>query len=239
MRLCVLGMNGPFPEPGCGTSGYLLTGDTGRVVFDLGSGTLARLTGLTPPEILDGIFFSHWHYDHCSDALPLLYRLQALGVRLPVWGPVDEGSAVRAVLKKDPGIELHDVAPGDTVCAGGFEISVYPAVHPVPSVMYRVRENGKVFCYTGDTNQQDALPGFVKDADFLLADGLFTDETWSAGKPHLSARMCAELARDGQVRKLLLTHFNPLIDRAELLRQAREAYPTVMLAECGAQYEVG
>ena len=238
MRLHVLGMNGPFPEPEGGTSGYLLTDGKGKLVFDMGCGTLPRLTGLTPPEKLDGIFFSHWHYDHCSDVLPLLYRLQALGARLPVWGPVDENSVVRSVLMKDPAIDYADVFPGDLVSVAGLEISVYPAVHPVPAVMYRVRENEKIFCYTGDTNVQDALADFARNADFLLADGLFPDAVWSKEKPHLSARLCAELARDAGAKQLLLTHFNPRIDKQTLLREARDAYARVMLAECGAQYEI-
>ena len=77
MELTVLGMNGPFPAANGATSGYLMRGEKTRVAMDMGSGTLGRLTALMPPEKLDALLLSHWHFDHCSDVLPLLFRLQA------------------------------------------------------------------------------------------------------------------------------------------------------------------
>ena len=41
MELTVLGMNGPFPAPGSGCSGYLLTAGNTAIQLDLGCGTLA------------------------------------------------------------------------------------------------------------------------------------------------------------------------------------------------------
>ena len=43
---------------------------------------------------------------------------------------------------------------------------------------------GKVFCYTGDTNTVEGLTAFADDADFLLADGLFTDAAWAEVDAH-------------------------------------------------------
>ena len=52
MKLHLLGINGPFPESGGATSGYLLrSGDT-AVQLDLGAGTLAPLTALYPPAAM-------------------------------------------------------------------------------------------------------------------------------------------------------------------------------------------
>ena len=59
MELTVLGMNGPFPAPGSGCSGYLVTAGETAVSLDLGCGTLARLTGRIPPEELTAMLFSH------------------------------------------------------------------------------------------------------------------------------------------------------------------------------------
>ena len=65
MKLHVLGVSGPFPESGGATSGYLLeSGDT-LLQLDLGSGVLARLTALMPPESLSAIryiFFLNSRY---------------------------------------------------------------------------------------------------------------------------------------------------------------------------------
>ena len=100
MRLTILGNNGPFPAPGGATSGYLLTSGETRICFDLGSGTLSRLTALTPPEELTALVLSHWHYDHCADVLPLIFRLEACAQQpLHVYAPADENSLVRKAVQ--------------------------------------------------------------------------------------------------------------------------------------------
>ncbi len=244
MKLHILGMNGPYPAPGGATSGYLVTGGADgagqpfAVQLDLGTGTLAALTAKMPPEELTALVFSHWHYDHCSDALPLLYRLQATGKTLEVWGPEDGASPVRAALAADHAIRLHTLRAGDTVALGGLTLTAFTARHPVPALMLRLTDGARTLCYTGDTNTVDGLDGFAAGADLLLADGLFTDAAWGENKPHLSARMTAELANRAGVRRLVITHLNPSIPEAVLLREAREARGDAALAACGQVWDV-
>ena len=142
--------------------------------------------------------------------------------------------AVQACAK----IVLHDVQPGDSVLIAGQQVSVHTARHPVPAVMYRVEAEGKVFCYTGDTNTVEGLREFADQADFLLADGLFTDAAWAEGKPHLSARHVAELAEAAHVRRFVITHLNPAIDPATLLKEARSVRMDAALTAIGDVYEV-
>ena len=78
MKVTVLGMNGPFPAAGGACSGYLVQAGETLVQLDMGTGTLAALTKLCAPESLTAIVFSHWHFDHCSDVLPLIFRMEAL-----------------------------------------------------------------------------------------------------------------------------------------------------------------
>ena len=238
MKLYVLGMNGPFPEPDGATSGYLLVSEHTKICMDLGSGTLQRLTGLMEPADLDVLFFTHWHYDHCSDVLPLLYRLQATGKRLRVIGPADAASPIRAILEKDPQVDLETAAPGDCFEIGGLQVKVFQAVHPVPAVMLRICDGQHTLCYTGDTNLHDQLLPFAQGADLLLADGLFTEETWGSGKPHLSAKQCAELARDAGVGRLVITHLNPFIAPEPLLREARALHRNTCLASAGETHVI-
>lgn len=233
MKLHVLGMYGPYPAPGGATSGYLLrSGDT-AVQLDLGAGTLAPLTALYPPEQLTALVFSHWHSDHCSDALPLLYRLQALQADLDVYGPADAASPVRAALAADARIRLHTIAPGDRLTLGGMALQVYQARHPVPAVMLRLSDGDSTLCYTGDTNTVEALDAFAENADLLLADGLFLQSQWSEAKPHLSALQCGELAERCGARRLLVTHQSPENDPQAILREARQVFPGAQLAACG------
>lgn len=241
MRLNILGMNGPFPAPGGATSGYLLTSGTAALALDLGSGTLSRLTALTAPETLAALLLTHWHYDHCADVLPLIYRLEACAQQpLHIYAPVDETSLVRKAVQACSKIVLHDVAPEEQfrIPDSEFRISAHTARHPVPALMYRIGAEGKTFCYTGDTNMVEGLADFARDADFLLADGLFPDEIWAEAKPHLSARHVAQLAQDAGAKRFVITHLNPAIAPETLLRQAREVRIDALLARCGDHYDI-
>ena len=237
MELTVLGMNGPFPAPGGATSGYLVSAGETRVQLDLGSGTLAALTALTAPEHLTALVLSHWHYDHCSDVLPLIFRLEALAEEpLHVYGPADETSLVRQAVKGCAKMALHDIAPGDRITLGEVEVSVHAARHPVPAVMLRLTAEGKTLCYTGDTNTVEGLTDFARDAHLLLADGLFPEKVWGEGKPHLSAALAAQVAREAQVKRLVITHFNPTVDPVGLVAEARAIRPDVIRARRGDVY---
>ena len=237
MELTVLGMNGPFPSAGGATSGYLVAAGETCVQLDLGSGTLGALTALTAPEKLTALVLSHWHFDHCSDVLPLIFRLEAMAEEpLHVYGPVDEDSLVRRAVKGCAKMVLHDLAPGDSGQLGDITLTAWQARHPVPALMLRLTAEGKTLCYTGDTNTVEGLTDFAHQADLLLADGLFPAAMWAEGKPHLSAVMAAELARDAQAKRLVITHLNPLIDPVGLISEARTIRPDVLRARRGDVY---
>ena len=90
MKLTILGMNGPFPAPGGATSGYLVTSGEAAIALDMGTGTLAHLTARMAPELLNALLLTHRHYDHCSDVLPLIFRLEACAeAPLHIYAPVD------------------------------------------------------------------------------------------------------------------------------------------------------
>ena len=177
---------------------------------------------------------SHWHFDHCSDVLPLTYRLENPvkngHTPLAVYAPVDESSPVRSFVAGSPCFALHDIRPGDELTLAGLVLKVGAARHPVPAVMLRFEDGSHSLCYTGDTNTLDSIPAFIDGADVLLADGLFTNELWAGQKPHLSAALCAQLAMEARVGRLVITHLNPGIDPDTLLRQAREHFPKAELA---------
>ncbi len=238
MKLHVLGVSGPFPESGGATSGYLLEAGNTLLQLDLGSGLLARLTALMPPESLSAVLLSHWHFDHTSDLTVLLYRLEAMDAVLKVYAPVDESSALRKIVADAPCFELEDVSPGDSFRIGSCNVSIGEARHPVPAVGYRIESEGRVLGYTGDTNTLPSLTDFYRGSAMLLADGLFPAENWTEQKPHLSAALAARLACDSGAERLVLTHLNPVFSPRLLLREAQAIHPNVTLAAPGAVLDI-
>ena len=238
MKLHVLGVSGPFPESGGATSGYLLEAGDTLLQLDLGSGVLARLTALTPPESVSALLLSHWHFDHAADLTVLLYRLEAMGCKLRVFAPADDSSAHREMVASASCFELADVKPGETFTVGSCTVYVGEARHPVPAVGYRIESEGRIFGYTGDTNTLPSLADFYRGSSLLLADALFPAENWSEEKPHLSAVLAAALARDAGAEQLVLTHFNPVFSPRRLLREAQAVHPCVTLAVPGGVLDV-
>jgi len=230
MKLTVLGCNGPYPEANGACSGYLLQAGDTRVLLDCGAGVLARLTALMPPEALNAILLSHLHYDHMSDMLPLIYRMQGKR-RLTVYAP-NEPAAARSLLA-----DAFDLRPLTAGSIGFLRFETLPVRHPATCRAVRLTDGASDFCYTGDTNTCPNLAEFAAGCDLLLADACFTDELWAEQKPHLSARLAAELAVQAGAKRLVLTHFTPGIDREALLHQAREAFPAAVLAHAGLEME--
>lgn len=231
MILTVLGMNGPFPAAGSACSGYLLTSDSGktRLLIDCGSGVLSRLAEECPLNELSAVVLSHLHFDHMSDMLPMQYALDFQNVpSLKVICP--RTPARQRTLLEGGKMDVFD--PADTT-VGEMKLEFLRVKHPVETYALRVTCDGAVFVYTGDTNQCDALELFADGADLLLADAGFLQENWAPGKPHMCARMCAELARDARVPQLVLTHISPLMDAQALLDEATRVYSRAELAYCG------
>ena len=234
MKLTILGNNGPYPAPGGACSGYLLESDGGtRILIDCGTGVLERLLALDALDGLDAVVLSHLHYDHMSDMLPMQYALQfrPRPKPLPVYCPAAP-EAVRALLKAP----CFDLWPAEDIAVGDMRISFAPARHPVPTNAVRVECDGARFVFTGDSNTDALVELFCADADLLLADCGLSGADYRETAPHYSARLCGELARDARAKRLLLTHFNPKYDPADLLAEAREAFPAAEIAEQGAAY---
>lgn len=240
MKLICLGINGPFPAAGGATSGYLAVQGKTCLQLDMGSGTLSALARYTAPEQLGAVLLSHWHYDHASDLLPLIYRMEGQrGVSpLNVYAPLDEASLIRQALMKSPAFRVHSVQPGECFDVGGVQVQVGLARHPVPAVMYRLTADNRSLCYTGDTNRVEGLAEFAKGCHLLLADGMFPAADWQKEKPHLSAELAAKIACEAQAEKLVITHLNPTIDSSELLTEARRHRSDAQLAERFAVYSV-
>ncbi|MEI6102197.1 MAG: MBL fold metallo-hydrolase, partial [Eubacteriales bacterium] len=63
--------------------------------------------------------------------------------------------------------------------------------HAVESYAVKIAFQNKIFVYSGDTNQNDDLAGFARDADLLVCDAQFNNQNLLAGAPHLSAAQAA------------------------------------------------
>jgi ribonuclease Z len=73
---------------------------------------------------------------------------------------------------------------------------------------------GLKVAFCTDTRPVAALPGFVRDADLFICEGLYGDpekQAKAAAHMHMSFREAAQIAREGNVKELWLTHYSPAL----------------------------
>ena len=226
MRLTVLGGCGAWPAPGTACGGYLIEQEGFRLLIDPGYATLPRLPRQASPELIDAVFISHGHPDHCADLNPLL-RARALAdhpaAPLPVYtlpGAVDAVLALDRPGMLDDAYALREFSPGDHVEIGPFHAETRLLPHWVPNVGVRLAAGDRVVSYTGDAGPSDDLLVLAHRADLLLAEASYVEHVPKDSERHLSsAGHRGTVASRAGAGRLLLTHLWPGTDPAA----AREA----------------
>lgn len=69
---------------------------------------------------------------------------------------------------------------------------------------------GKKISYISDTKYFGKLTGFIKNADLLISESTYLerDNDKAEAYNHLTSKQAAKLAKEGYVKKLVLTHFS-------------------------------
>ncbi|MBL7180588.1 MAG: MBL fold metallo-hydrolase [Desulfobacterales bacterium] len=217
------------------------------LLFDSGPGTMRRLleAGTTIFDI-SHLFYSHLHPDHAGEMVPFLFANKygdGFRRKIPLTIVAAQGfstfynrlkSVYGSWIELAPGffniIEL--AADADDVCGfDNFKIRSSPVEHIAGSIAYRVTSSGgRSVVYSGDTDFCESLISLAKDADLLICESAHPDDLKVKG--HLTPSLAGEIARRANVRKLVLTHFYPECDHADIEKECRKTYAgPLMLAE--------
>ncbi len=97
------------------------------------------------------------------------------------------------------------------------------------------------YAFCSDTAYYRAMIPFIRDVDLLYHEATFSNEDVQRAVEtlHSTARQAALIAREAQVKKLIIGHFSARYkDLNLLLEEAREIFPETFLAEDGVRFEV-
>jgi ribonuclease BN (tRNA processing enzyme) len=84
--------------------------------------------------------------------------------------------------------------------------------------------------YSGDTDYSDNLVYLAKDSDLLICESALPDQLKVDG--HLTPSLAGKIATRANVKKLVLTHFYPECDQADIEKECRKTYSgPLVLAE--------
>lgn len=131
--------------------------------------------------------------------------------------------------------------PGAPITIGPLRIIPYQALHTVPAVSLRIESliSHAVLTYTGDTDMCPGVRAAAKDVDLLLSEAGFTDDDPCRGV-HLSGVRAGQLAAEGEVGQLVLTHIQPWTDLQVPLNEARSVFQgKVKIAQMGDIFQLG
>jgi len=111
-----------------------------------------------------------------------------------------------------------------------------------PSVLVGPTRPGRRVVITGDTRPCANTLEMSRNADLLVHEATFGDEEAERAVEtgHSTAREAAMIARDADVRRLVLTHFSARYshDASELEREARQVFGNVLAARDGTELDV-
>ncbi len=214
---------------------YLRIGET-QVLLDIGFGAIRRMleAGIDHREI-DYVFCSHRHPDHVADLGPLLMALRHTpGYQrqkpLTLIGPsgfrqhmecLSElcGDWIIAAKGYDLRIEeMHN----ETKAFGDWQVTALTMAHSQFTNGYRFQYRDRVLSYSADTGLCDQLISLVQDADLALMECSFPDEQGMEG--HLTPTSAGQVAERAACKRLLLTHFYPMMDDIEVTKICARAY---------------
>ncbi len=238
-RITILGSGTCVPSLVRNPCSFLMQTGGENLLFDCGPGTMRRLLeiGVSIFDI-SHLFLSHFHPDHSGELASFLFAL-----KYPAPSPQKRPLTIVAgkgflsfferlktvygdwiVLPPDlfAVIEL-DTRKADRHVFPHFTASSMPVAHRPESLAYRIVDsNGKALVYSGDTDVCDSLTAIAADADLMICESAFPDDQKVDG--HLTPSLAGRVAQAAAVKRLVLTHFYPVCETADIENQCRSAY---------------
>lgn len=256
-----LGTVSPYPKGDKNCPSFLIEHNNTKIMLDCGNSSLRLLDLIKDLNNLK-VFISHLHSDHYGDLLaliPTIYVYKKLGLLQnspDIYIPEDDiidadeyynqkwGSSLPKKtnltdfkllknLSNKYGVKLHTYTNFTNLQIDDIVISTTKTQHSIMTNAFKVETpNGNVV-YSADTGPDNNLREFAKDCDLFICESTFLKGQYRNNKEHLYAYEAAMIAHDADVKKLLLTHFWPEIEKEEYLKEAKEIFKNTIVAEEG------
>jgi ribonuclease BN (tRNA processing enzyme) len=244
MKLTVIGFWGGYPKKNEASSGYLLEHRGFHLLIDCGSGVLSKMQNFIEPEMLDAVVLSHYHPDHIADIGVLQHARLIQGflgkdvATLPIYAHSNsqqdfENLTYKTITK---GLAYDPYQPFQV---GPFNISLLQTNHPVECYAMRIEVEGQVLVYTADTSFKEEFIKFSHNADVLLCECNFYAEQSGSGAGHMTSTDAGTLAKQANVKHLVLTHLPHFGELQKLVEEAKMIFDgQISLASEGLKIEI-
>jgi len=232
----VLGTGTCVPTLKRSACSVLLEIDKTKILIDSGPGTTRRLleAGVYLNE-LNYIFYSHFHPDHISEMISILFALKYSGLKRNKSLHIIAGTGFLLFYERLKTVfghwieldtlildEMNTFTP-DHRAFDSFDVNTIPTNHNPESLSYRFTSKaGSSVVYSGDTDECQNLVNIAKNADLFICESAMPDGHKIAG--HLTPSLAGKIASEASVKKLVLTHFYPECITVDIEKQCRHTY---------------
>jgi ribonuclease BN (tRNA processing enzyme) len=239
LSVTVLGCSGSYPGPGGACSGYLVRGGRTTVWLDAGSGTLANLQSHVALDAIDAVVLTHEHPDHWRDVegLYVAYRYgPSEREAIPIYSP--GGLPEQTYFDTEPVFAWHRIADGDRAEIGDLNFRFSRTDHGPETLATRIDGDAGSIAYTADTGPAWSLSSLGEGIDIALCESTIGVEDEGTVQ-HLSGRQAGAMASAAGVKRLVLTHLWPTLDRSSVENAARGEFKgPIGMAAIGEEYSV-
>ncbi len=235
MKITFLGTNGWYNTQTGNTPCVLLETKKEYLILDAGDG-IYKLDQYFKSKKPVYLFLSHFHLDHIS-GLHILNKFEKITElkKIEVYGPPNLKKIFNTLVNqpiskyyKDIKIKIN-LNPLDIETSPPFDMEYRQLLHSSQCFGYRFYLENKIISYCTDTGVCDNLYYLTKNADLAILECSFRPGETDPGWPHLNPESAALVAKNSQVRKLALIHFDAsrylnLKDRLKAQKTAKKIF---------------
>ncbi len=239
ISVTVLGSGTCVPSLKRGSCSVLMETANTKLLFDCGPGTMRQLLHANTTIFdISFIFLSHFHPDHSGELAPFLFSNKySPGNQRKIPLTIVAGKGLPDFFDRLKNVYGHwmELSPDliniieldnkarDIRKFENFTVESLSVEHNEESIAYRINSSdGASAVYSGDTDFSDNLVTLSRDADLLICESAFPDDFKVKG--HLSPSFAGRTAAEANVGKLVLTHFYPQCEQADIEKECRKTY---------------
>lgn len=194
------------------TAGTIIEGEEASLYLDPGPGSLVHCQDYDT-EKLNGVFVSHGHVDHYSDAEPLIElicliedspcTLMAPETVLKGYGDVQQSVSN---YHQEMCIDVVNLTEVETAEFSGMKVETQEMFHSEPKCRgLKVSENGQKIGFWTDTKYVDELTEFYVDCDTIVINCFFPRGVSS--RKHTTVKDVPEIMDGLEASTAIITHF--------------------------------